>query len=106
MIIYYVYDDNMEFQYPSTEQVPNSTTVAVPDGLFEPIKWNGTSWVGTPKEVWLQNQTKPTPTKPTAEQTAQAMILKKIVGLETEVRKQQMINANLAKQIVAMKGAK
>lgn len=31
----------------------NATTIAPKNGLYEPISWNGSAWVGTTKTDWL-----------------------------------------------------
>lgn len=42
-------DDNYVVQAGETEIKPT-------DGLYEPVTWNGTDWIGTDKEVWQAAQ--------------------------------------------------
>lgn len=42
-------DDNYVVQAGETEIKPV-------DGLYQPVTWNGTEWVGTDKEVWEAEQ--------------------------------------------------
>lgn len=44
--------DNEQFD---TEQY---TDIQPPNGLYEPIYFNGSEWIGTPYEDWLANQPK------------------------------------------------
>lgn len=77
-------DDNYVAQAGETEIKPT-------DGLYEPVTWNGSTWVGTDKEVWQA-----------AQDAEQAELLKEHPELAPQpTAEQQMINA-LGLQIVSL----
>lgn len=43
-----------ELEYPEGQW----TDIAPPEGLYEPIHFDGEKWVGTPYEEWLEQQPK------------------------------------------------
>lgn len=43
-----------ELEYPKEQW----TDIAPPEGLYEPIHFDGEKWVGTPYEEWLEQQPK------------------------------------------------
>ncbi|CAM3206089.1 hypothetical protein [Lactiplantibacillus plajomi] len=60
MAILYYWDEKKELNHSEfyqdelpTPMPSNATSVAPRNGLYEPITWNGETWVGTDKEVWL-----------------------------------------------------
>lgn len=64
MKIVYLYDgkpfivelnDEGEYVYPKDEY----TEVAPPEGIYQPFYYDGNEWIGTSKEVWENNQSKP-----------------------------------------------
>ena len=89
--------------------IAGETEIKPTDGLYEPITWNGTQWVGTDKEVWqaaqeaeqaemLKEHPEAVP-QPTAEQQQISELIK--------VNAQQAaLNAQLIKQLAALQTAK
>lgn len=75
----------------------NETFVKPQDGLYEPISWTGTDWVGTPKEVWESNQPK-VEVKPTAQQQLNANVSLQLAQLAQAQKQQEKINAQLTLQ--------
>lgn len=47
-------DKDGELEYPKEQW----TDIAPPEGLYEPIHFDGKKWVGTPYEEWLKQQPK------------------------------------------------
>jgi len=43
-----------ELEYPKEQW----TDIAPPEGLYEPIQFDGKKWIGTPYEEWLEQQPK------------------------------------------------
>lgn len=97
-----VNDDNYVVQAGETEIKPA-------DGLYEPVTWTGTDWVGTDKEVWeaeqdaayqeyLKEHPEDAP-QPTAEQQQ----LSDLIKSNTQ---QTALNAQLIKQITELQSAK
>lgn len=43
-----------ELEYPKEQW----TDIAPPEGLYEPIQFDGKKWIGTPYEEWLEQQSK------------------------------------------------
>lgn len=43
-----------ELEYPKEQW----TDIAPPEGLYEPIHFDGEKWIGTPYEEWLEQQPK------------------------------------------------
>lgn len=95
-------DDNYVAQAGETEIKPT-------DGLYEPITWTGTDWIGTDKAVWqaaqdakqseiLKEHPELAP-KPTAEQQQLADLIKGNA-------QQMALNAQLIKQITELQAAK
>ncbi|MGK4059024.1 hypothetical protein AB0Y04_04730 [Loigolactobacillus coryniformis] len=94
-------DDNYVVQTGETEIKPT-------DGLYEPVTWTGTTWVGTDKEVWqaaqeaayqeyLNEHPEDVP-QPTVEQQQLAELIKSNA-------KQTELNAQLIKQVAALQTA-
>lgn len=71
----------------------NETLTAVPQGLYEPITWTGSSWQGTSKEDYSKNQAaqaaaQPTqPAKPSDQQVLNARVLLQLGQLSQKVDK-------------------
>lgn len=89
----------------------NETFVKPQDGLYEPISWTGTDWIGTPKEVWEANQPK-VEVKPTVQQQLNANVSLQLAQLAQAQKQQEKINAQLtlqnaqlAQQLKTSKGA-
>ncbi|WP_347090824.1 hypothetical protein [Staphylococcus ureilyticus] len=90
--------DNEQFD---TEQY---TDIQPPNGLYEPIYFNGSEWIGTPYEEWKKNQPKPEPIEPEPIDKAAAnlqMQLMKSNIAQTQLQKQ---NAQMMLEITKLKG--
>lgn len=82
MKVLYFYDEKNQFDHSKLVQddaqiQQNSTFVAPENGLYEPITWDGSAWVGTAKEVWLKEHPVPTP-EPTDQDKTNAAIMLQI----------------------------
>lgn len=89
----------------------NETFKKPQDGLYEPISWTGTDWVGTPKDAWEANQPK-VEVKPTDQQKLNANVSLQLAQLAQAQKQQEKINAQLtlqnaqlAQQLKTSKGA-
>lgn len=91
-------DDNYVAQAGETEIKPT-------DGLYEPVTWTGTDWIGTDKAVWqaaqdaahqeyLKEHPEAAP-QPTAEEQQLAELIKSNA-------QQTELNAQLIKQVAAL----
>lgn len=95
-------DDNYVVQAGETEIKPT-------DGLYEPVTWTGTEWVGTDKEVWqeAQDATNQAYLKehpelaphPTAEQQALTALAQQIADNDTNT---QTYLQSLAQSVTAL----
>lgn len=80
----------------------NQTFVKPKDGLYQPMRFNGTEWIGTPQEEW--EKANPVPEqKPSATQIAQATAIKDIAQLKVDHSGQQSLNAQLMKDNAELK---
>lgn len=59
LVVVYEFDPTKDNVYTGTSYIPqgavlasNQTFVKPADGLYQPMRFNGTTWVGTPKEEW------------------------------------------------------
>ncbi|MGK4058641.1 hypothetical protein AB0Y04_02760 [Loigolactobacillus coryniformis] len=109
----YKFDDNKTFVRSETvdddyQATANETEVKPEDGLYEPLTWSGTTWVGTDKEVWqaaqeakqaelLKTHPELAP-QPTVEQKQLAELIKSNA-------QQMALNAQLIKQVAALRTA-
>lgn len=66
----------------------NETFVKPEDGLYEPITWNGTGWIGTDKATWEANQPKVT-VKPTKSEQLLMVQQANIAQLQKMIMTQQ-----------------
>ncbi|MCJ0913287.1 hypothetical protein CD117_04010 [Mammaliicoccus sciuri] len=48
-------NDEGEYVYPNDEY----TDVPPPEGIYQPFYYDGNEWIGTSKEDWERNQSKP-----------------------------------------------
>lgn len=80
----------------------NETLTKPEDGLYTPITWTGSSWQGTPKEVWEANQPK-VEVKPTAQQTAMAGLMKDVASMKVSDQTQNGLNASVMKDLAQAK---
>ncbi|MFC6170444.1 hypothetical protein [Loigolactobacillus jiayinensis] len=95
-------DDNYVVQAGETEIKPV-------DGLYEPVTWSGTTWVGTDKEVWqaaqeaeqsemLKEHPEEAP-EPTAEQQALTALAQQIADNDNNT---QTYLQSLAQSVTAL----
>lgn len=80
----------------------NETFKKPQDGLYEPISWTGTDWVGTPKEVWEANQPK-IEVKPTVQQQLNANLTQQVAQLLAANKQQAQLNAKLTVDVAELK---
>lgn len=80
----------------------NETFKKPQDGLYEPISWTGTDWVGTPKDVWEANQPK-VEVKPTAQQQLNASFTQQMAQLLAANKQQAQLNAKLTIDVAELK---
>ena len=59
LVVVYEFDPTKDNVYTGTSYIPqgavlasNQTFVKPADGLYQPMRFNGTTWIGTPKEEW------------------------------------------------------
>jgi uncharacterized protein YegL len=84
-------------------QLADSETFKKPqDGLYEPISWTGTDWVGTPKDVWEANQSK-VEVKPTQQQQLNASFTQQMAQLLAANKQQAQLNAKLTIDVAELK---
>lgn len=79
----------------------NETFTKPKDGLYDPT-WNGSDWVGISAEEYYK-QHPVEPAKPTAQQTAMAGLLKDVATIKTDSKSQDVLNANVMKQLADQK---
>lgn len=109
LVIAYEFDPTKDNLYTGVAFIPqgavltpNQTFVKPEDGLYQPMRFNGTIWVGTPKEEW--DKAHPAPVvKPNAGQIAQANTIKEVAQLKIEHSDQQTLNAQLMKENAELK---
>lgn len=109
----YKFDDNKTFVRSETvdddyQATANETEVKPEDGLYEPLTWSGTTWVGTDQAIWQAAQEakqaellKTNPElapQPTVEQQQMAELIKSNA-------QQSALNAQLIKQVAALQTA-
>lgn len=83
---------------------PNETFVKPTDGLYEPIKWNGTAWVGTSKEDYEKAHPASTATdEPTDQQKLNATTDVDVAQLMAYSKRQNQINTSLSVDVAVLK---
>ena len=97
----YTWDSNNHFNASKLvdddyELKDNETFTKPEDGLYA-ATWNGSAWVGTPKETWEANQPK-IDVQPSAQQKLNATLTTQMAQLMADNKKQQQINAQLTLQ--------
>lgn len=80
----------------------NQTFVKPEDGLYQPMRFNGTIWIGTPKEEWEKSHPAQV-VKPTVKQQQNALTMVDIAQLKASYATQQKLNADLMKANAQLK---
>lgn len=109
LVVVYEFDTTKDNVYTGTSYIPqgavlasNQTFVKPADGLYQPMRFNGTTWIGTPKEEWESAHPAPK-MEPSASQIAQANTLKDVAQLQVAHTSQQKLNADLMKDNASLK---
>lgn len=109
LVIAYEFDTDNNNQYTDPVMIPegqvlaaNQTFVKPKDGLYWPIRFNGTEWIGITKEEWEAAHPAPK-MEPSASQIAQANTLKDVAQLQVAHTSQQKLNADLMKDNASLK---
>lgn len=109
LVVVYEFDPTKDNVYTGTNYIPqgavlasNQTFVKPADGLYQPMRFNGTTWIGTPKEEWESAHPAPK-MEPSASQIAQANTLKDVAQLQVAHTSQQKLNADLMKDNASLK---
>ena len=109
LVVVYEFDPTKDNVYTGTNYIPqgavlasNQTFVKPADGLYQPMRLNGTTWIGTPKEEWESAHPAPK-MEPSASQIAQANTLKDVAQLQVAHTSQQKLNADLMKDNASLK---
>ena len=109
LVVVYEFDPTKDNVYTGTNYIPqgavlasNQTFVKPADGLYQPMRFNGTTWIGTPKEEWEAAHPAPK-MEPSASQIAQANTLKDVAQLQVAHTSQQKLNADLMKDNASLK---
>ena len=91
----------IDTDYFDTEQY---TDIQPPNGLYEPVHFNGSEWVGVSQKEWLMKRPKPEPIEPEPIEKVAAnlqMQLKKSNIAQNQLQKQ---NAQMMLEIAKLKG--
>ncbi|EHJ08448.1 hypothetical protein [Staphylococcus simiae] len=80
--------DDGEYDYPDDEW----TEVEPPAGIYTPMYFNGSEWIGATKEEWEQSLPKPEPIVPTDNE-------KIIANLQMQLMKSNMERTQMQKQL-------
>lgn len=84
-----------------TDDLPDNATFVQPQaGLFDPLTWTGTDWVGVSREEWLAKQPAATPMEPTTDQKFQAQLA---LQMATMQKNQAEFNAQVLLQLADLK---
>lgn len=109
LVVVYEFDPTQNNLFTGVNMIPqgavlaaNQTFVKPADGLYQPMRFNGTTWIGTPKEEWEAAHPAPEQ-KPSASQIAQANTLKTVAELQVAHTGQQKLNADLMKDNASLK---
>lgn len=105
MKLIYFYNDQRQLDHSELVdddyQLPaNATDIRPADGLYEPLSFTGTEWVGVTREEWLANQPEPEPTQPTEQDKINAQLM--LTDAKNK-KDQDILNAQILLQIA--KGA-
>lgn len=105
----YYWDESKHFSYSefylNEADVPtplpaNATTLAPESGLYEPISWDGSVWIGADKADWLAAHPAPTP-EPTDQDKTNASLMLQIAQNKSE---QEKFSAQVLLQIATLNG--
>ena len=108
MKIVYLYDgkpfivelnDEGEYVYPKDEY----TEVAPPEGIYQPFYYDGNEWIGTSKEEWESNLSKP-PISPSDNDFLNAQLISNDIEHNAKIEALQQDIANLTSELLEMKG--
>lgn len=109
LVVVYEFDTARDNIFTGINLIPqgavlasNQTFVKPADGLYQPMRFNGTTWIGTPKEEWEAAHPAPK-MEPSASQIAQANTLKDVSQLQVAHTSQQKLNADLMKDNASLK---
>lgn len=109
LVVVYEFDPTQNNLFTGVNMIPqgavlaaNQTFVKPEDGLYQPMRFNGITWIGTPKEEWEKANPAPEQ-KPSASQIAQANTLKTVAELQVAHTGQQKLNADLMKDNASLK---
>ncbi|QKQ05987.1 hypothetical protein HSZ49_09155 [Staphylococcus saprophyticus] len=80
------------------------TDVQPPNGLYQPIHFDGNEWVGTPYDEWLANQPKEEPSEPDPLQKATANLQMQLMKSNIAQLQLQKQNAQMMLEITKLKG--
>lgn len=105
MKLIYFYNDQRQLDHSELVdddyQLPaNATDIRPQDGLYEPLSFTGTEWVGVTREEWLANQPEPEPVEPTEQDKINAQLM--LTDAKNK-KDQDILNAQILLQIA--KGA-
>lgn len=109
LVVVYEFDPAKDNVFTGISFIPQGAVLSVnqtftkpEDGLYQPMKFNGTTWIGTPKEEWESAHPAPK-MEPSASQIAQANTLKDVAQLQVAHTSQQKLNADLMKDNASLK---
>lgn len=80
----------------------NETFIKPEDGLYEPISWTGSTWVGVSKEKW-ETKYPQKPIEPTVQQKLDAQMQIQLAQLTKQNKEQATLNAQLTVDIALLK---
>lgn len=108
MKIVYLYDgtpfivelnDEGEYVYPNDEY----TELPPPEGIYQPFYYDGNEWIGTSKEDWESNLSKP-PIMPSDNDFLNAQLISNDIEHNAKIEALQQDIANLTSELLEMKG--
>lgn len=94
------YTDEGEGNHP----VEDWTDIAPPEGLYQPIYFDGEQWVGTPKEEWEENRPESDPVIPTTNDFLNAQLLANDLEHNSKIEGLQQDIANLTAELLKTQG--
>lgn len=94
------YTDEGEGNHP----VEDWTDIAPPEGLYQPIHFDGERWVGTSKEEWEENRPPSEPYKPEATEILLARTQLQIAKMASLQEKAQQELAKAIQEIAKLQG--
>lgn len=94
------YTDEGEGNYP----VEDWTDIAPPEGLYQPIHFDGEQWIGTPKEQWEAGRPPSEPYKPEATEILLARTQLQIAKMASLQEKAQQELAKAIQEIAKLQG--